>query len=80
MVAQIPGAQLAVIPDAGHLLVLERPSEVAEQVWQLISRVTVPKPVNGVRRPADRQSRTVRPSVAQNRIAKPTREQGRHRP
>jgi pimeloyl-ACP methyl ester carboxylesterase len=38
LVAAIPGAELAVIPDAGHLLVLERPNMVADAVLKLIAR------------------------------------------
>lgn len=38
LVAAVPGAELAVIPDAGHLLVLERPDEVADAVLKLIGR------------------------------------------
>jgi pimeloyl-ACP methyl ester carboxylesterase len=47
LVAAIPGAELVVIPDSGHLLVLERPREFGEQVWNLISRVSPPKLVPG---------------------------------
>jgi pimeloyl-ACP methyl ester carboxylesterase len=43
LVAAMSGAELVVVPDSGHLLVLERPREFGEQVWRLISRVTPPK-------------------------------------
>jgi pimeloyl-ACP methyl ester carboxylesterase len=43
LVEAISGAELVVVPDAGHLLVLERPREVGEQVWKLITRVNPPK-------------------------------------
>jgi pimeloyl-ACP methyl ester carboxylesterase len=59
MAVAIPGAELVVVPDAGHLLVLERPDEVAERVGKLIARAGQ---ING---------RRVR--VAQSRIAKPAR-------
>jgi pimeloyl-ACP methyl ester carboxylesterase len=48
LVEAIPEAELVVIPRAGHLLVLERPREVGEEVWKLISRVTPPKLVAGL--------------------------------
>lgn len=43
LVAAMSGAELVVVPDSGHLLVLERPREFGEEVWRLISRVTPPK-------------------------------------
>lgn len=49
LVAAMDRAELVVVPDAGHLLVLERPREFGEQVWKLISRVTPPKLVGGAR-------------------------------
>jgi pimeloyl-ACP methyl ester carboxylesterase len=49
LVAAIAGARLVAIPNAGHLLVLERPREFGEQVWKLISRVTPPKLVGDTR-------------------------------
>jgi pimeloyl-ACP methyl ester carboxylesterase len=70
LASAIPGARLSVIPDAGHLLVLERPHEVAEQVAKLISKARAPKPINGARGPAGRR-RAVR--ITENRIEKPTR-------
>ncbi len=54
LVSAVPGATLVVIPDAGHLLVLERPHEVGAHVWSLISRVTPPKLVGA-------RTRTARP-------------------
>jgi pimeloyl-ACP methyl ester carboxylesterase len=49
LASAMEGAELVVVPDAGHLLVLERPREFGEQVWNLISRVTPPKLVHGAR-------------------------------
>ena len=43
LVAAIPHAELVQVPGAGHLLVLERPREVGEQVWNLITRLPPPK-------------------------------------
>jgi pimeloyl-ACP methyl ester carboxylesterase len=56
MASAIPGARLTVIPDAGHLLVLERPHEVAEELATLISEVGTAKPVNGTRAPSGGRS------------------------
>jgi pimeloyl-ACP methyl ester carboxylesterase len=47
LAAAIPGAELAVIPDAGHLLILERPREVSEQILSLLTRAT--KRIDGIR-------------------------------
>lgn len=46
LVAAITDAELVVVPNAGHLLVLERPREFGEQVWKLITRVTPPRLVS----------------------------------
>ncbi|GAA4495664.1 alpha/beta hydrolase [Actinoallomurus oryzae] len=66
LVAAMSGGELVVVPDSGHLLVLERPREFGEQVWRLISRVTPPKLVAAA-------------SVPGERIAKPARAQHHHR-
>ena len=81
LVSAIPGAELAVIPDAGHLLILERPKEVAEHLSMLIARVAVPAPINGVRKDTDserrrRYDRRARPPPA--RVDQPGRERDRH--
>jgi pimeloyl-ACP methyl ester carboxylesterase len=55
LVAAIPGAELVVVPDSGHLLVLERPREFGEQVANLITRVTPPKLVPSARTRVDGQ-------------------------
>jgi pimeloyl-ACP methyl ester carboxylesterase len=49
LVAAIPDAELVVVPDSGHLLVLERPREFGEHVGKLISRVMPPKLVPSAR-------------------------------
>jgi pimeloyl-ACP methyl ester carboxylesterase len=49
LVAAIPGAELVVVPDSGHLLVLERPREFGEQVGKLIKKVMPPKLVHSAR-------------------------------
>jgi pimeloyl-ACP methyl ester carboxylesterase len=40
LVAEIPGAELAVIPSAGHLLTLERAADVNGHLWALLRRAT----------------------------------------
>ncbi|MCO5998579.1 alpha/beta fold hydrolase [Actinoallomurus rhizosphaericola] len=40
LAAQIPGADLVVIPGAGHLLPLERAAEVNHHLWNLLRRTT----------------------------------------
>jgi pimeloyl-ACP methyl ester carboxylesterase len=67
LVAAMSGAELVVVPDSGHLLVLERPREFGEQVWRLISRVTPPKLV------------AASSAVPRRRIEKPARAQHQHR-
>ena len=57
LVAAIPHAKLVQVPGAGHLLVLERPREVGEQVLGLITRVTPPKLVEAGH-PRTAQART----------------------
>ena len=69
LVAAISDAELVVIPDAGHLLVLERPREVGEQVWSLITRVNPPKLVHG--------TGPVHPRVGGKRIEKPKEHRGK---
>lgn len=57
LVSAITGAELVVIPGAGHLLVLERPDKVSEQIIRLVGRVAPPKLVpagSPIARPADR--------------------------
>ncbi|MCW2861084.1 MAG: Lipase [Actinoallomurus sp.] len=49
LVAAIPDAELAVVADSGHLLVLERPREFGEQVRKLINQVMPPKLVPSAR-------------------------------
>jgi len=39
IVAAIPGAEFAVLGDAGHMVMLEHPGEVTELIWGLIERV-----------------------------------------
>lgn len=39
VVSQIPGAELVVIPDAGHLLPLEAPEEVAEAIRSFLGKL-----------------------------------------
>ena len=39
IVAAIPGAEFAVLGDAGHMVMLEHPREVTELIWGLIERV-----------------------------------------
>ena len=34
--AAIPGAQLAIVPEAGHMLTLERPAELARLIEQFV--------------------------------------------
>jgi pimeloyl-ACP methyl ester carboxylesterase len=58
LVAAIADAELVVVPNAGHLLVLERPHEFGAQVWRLISRVTPPKLVGGTSTDTARRGRT----------------------
>jgi pimeloyl-ACP methyl ester carboxylesterase len=65
LVSAIPGAELAVVSDAGHLLILERPMEVAEHLSRLISRVSAPTRINGVRK--DAASARGRPRARQSR-------------
>lgn len=43
--AAIPGAELSVVPGAGHLLVIERPIEVDQRLWDLLERATGIEPV-----------------------------------
>ncbi|HZE33865.1 MAG TPA: alpha/beta hydrolase [Actinoallomurus sp.] len=71
LVGAIPAADLVVIPDAGHLLVLERPREVGEQVWSLITRVNPPKLVHSAGQ--------VAPRVSGKRIEKPRPRPKEHR-
>ncbi len=40
LAAAIPGAELSVVPGAGHLLVIERPIEVDQRLWALLERAT----------------------------------------
>ncbi|MCO6007400.1 alpha/beta hydrolase [Actinoallomurus purpureus] len=40
LAAQIPGADLVVIPGAGHLLTLERAADVNRHLWTLLRRAT----------------------------------------
>ncbi|GAA0348683.1 alpha/beta hydrolase [Actinoallomurus spadix] len=40
LAAEIPGADLVVIPGAGHLLPLERTAEVSHHLWTLLRRTT----------------------------------------
>jgi pimeloyl-ACP methyl ester carboxylesterase len=40
LTAQIPGADLVVVPGAGHLLTLERAAEVNHHLWRLLRRTT----------------------------------------
>lgn len=60
--------ELVVIPGAGHLLVLERPDEVSEQIMKLVGRVSPPKLV------------TAHPGVNRGRVAKPTAAERDDRP
>jgi pimeloyl-ACP methyl ester carboxylesterase len=69
LVAAIEKAELVVVPDSGHLLVLERPREFGEQVAKLISRVTPPKLVGGARTGAG--SRSGGSTNATRRVRKP---------
>lgn len=39
IVAAIPGAEFAVLADAGHMVMLEHPREVTDLIWGLIERV-----------------------------------------
>ncbi|MGH3382333.1 MAG: alpha/beta fold hydrolase [Actinoallomurus sp.] len=73
LVAAIDDAELVVVPDAGHLLVLERPHEFGEQVAKLITRVTPPKLVNDARKIASRP-RSVRTDLDGKHIEKPRRQ------
>ena len=54
LASAIPGAKMIVIPDAGHLLVLERPREVTEHLMALLARLAGAARINGTRRPAPR--------------------------
>jgi len=38
----VPGAELVVLPDAGHLVMLERPQEVNAALRALVRRTTTP--------------------------------------
>lgn len=71
LVAAIKDAELFVVPDSGHLLVLERPREFGEQVWDLIRRVTPPKLVG------EGQKVTTRPRTGRSngQRARPARDQ-----
>ncbi|MEV5705822.1 alpha/beta fold hydrolase [Actinoallomurus sp. NPDC052274] len=66
LAAQIPGADLVVIPGAGHLLTLERAAEVNHHLWGLLRRTTgirpatEPTPVDGAE-PAEEIRRHRRP-------------------
>jgi pimeloyl-ACP methyl ester carboxylesterase len=39
MVEQVPGAELVVLPEAGHLLMLEHPDVVSDHLRDLVERV-----------------------------------------
>lgn len=44
LASAIRGADLTVVPDAGHLLILERPVDVGRQLWTLLGRAGVSVP------------------------------------
>jgi pimeloyl-ACP methyl ester carboxylesterase len=75
LVAAIPGAELSVIPNAGHLLVLERPDEVARDVLKLIRRAEVALSTRG--RAAARHPR--RPPKARITELPPRTRESHHR-
>lgn len=66
LVEAIPRAELVRVSGAGHLLVLERPREVGEQVWGLITRVRAAALAG--------TPRTAHPRVNGARVAKAVRE------
>ncbi len=49
LVSAIPGAEMVVIANAGHLLILERPREVSEHLMKLFARLAGPARINGAR-------------------------------
>ncbi len=50
LASAISGAEMVVIPDAGHLLVLERPHEVTDHLMKLLARPAGRARINGARR------------------------------
>jgi len=46
MVEQVPGAELAILPDAGHLLMLEHPDAVTELLRDLVNRSLRQRPAS----------------------------------
>ncbi|NJQ03259.1 alpha/beta fold hydrolase [Streptomyces zingiberis] len=60
IVAALPGAELVIVPDAGHLVMLEHPETVNARLAELISRADAAPPAR--RRRAPRAPRLPRPS------------------
>jgi pimeloyl-ACP methyl ester carboxylesterase len=47
IVERLPDSQFVVVPDAGHLVLLEKPDEVSAALTALLRRVTAAAPVHG---------------------------------
>lgn len=63
LASAIPGADLTVVPGAGHLLVLERPVEIDQQLWALLDQSGVAAPATVPVGRAARARRTARSSA-----------------